>query len=707
MERVRTLSRWLPWLVLAGLVGHAIGALLVPYLAHNALQGGDHPGHLFLARFAREHLFPFATGWNDRLWLGFAQDELYPPLVHVLTGLLGGLIGDAAALKLLVATALLSLFPAGYALGRAHGLARAAAAALACLVWAVGALSSRHTGTSLAYGANLESTFSGGMIVAAAGWPLLLWSIALLARGHGEGVREGETGGAALSVPAALVLSLTLLTHLVAGLLAALYLLCRAGAALIGDRARARDLLRRYAATGLAAAFLAAFWLLPLLLRRGLISAAPIGLRWTPVEILTFAAGPVLALAAAWRARSEERARAWALFGLALALLVLLVDRAELATHAYRFLPALWLVGAVAIGLLAARIPWLSALVAAGLVVVLLPGARLALRGNPPLVLGDLPALGDHTRTFVAVGEGHAAGYQALPHAFAEATGSGVSHGISVESAALNYAVFNTTQELDRGLPIWSVYPPAAPPLDGDARQAARWLRKLRHLGFTHLLTDLRPDRLLGAAAGSVRELGEVGSYPVRVRARPDRDRFEDGRFRFVLYELPETALVAALPELPKVISPERFEEAARLLWLQSDPETVVVDESPPPDAAPAGPETTVSEPAIVRSGPNWSVTVRVAAPTAVPLLVRVPWHPNWRATADGEPIPVSRATPGLVLLYGRGEVRLAWRHRAPAWIGLALSALSAALLVAVVAARRRRRGTYPRSSAQPTAASG
>lgn len=674
----RRLLTALPWILLASLVVHGVLALVLPYFVHHHLQTGDHPGHLFLASFARERLLPSGIGWNERLWLGFPQDELYPPLAHLVAGLLGGLLGDSVALKLLVAGALLAVFPAGYRLGRAHGLDRAASAGLAALLWAVGFVSSEIVGTDLAYGVNVESTFRAGMVVAALGWPLLLFTLALLAPAP-----RPERGP--LPVAAAALLALTLLTHLVAGVVAALYLAVRLAVAVLAERRAGRPTRPAvvwYAGAGAIAFLLAAFWVVPFLLRRDLISAEAIGLRWTTGEVVSLAVPPLLALAAAWVARTRETVALAAWVAL-VALAAVVVDRADLPTHAYRFLPVVWGTGAVALGLLLRRAPWLPALLAVAFVLTTRADVERTARGNPLLTIAPPTELTPTTRTLVAIGAGHAPGYQVVSHLWAQQVGA-ASHGISVESAGNNRAIFNVLRELDATAPIWSVYPAAAPPLDGDARRADRWLRKLRHLGFSHVLTDLRLEPLLGDVASQVTALGVAATSPVPTLGASAVDagtryHVRDGRIAYMLYEISDVHLVEPLRTLPEVVPQERFLASSELTWLQGDPQHVVTDAPPPADAVPARPWTLVSP-----LGVAWErsfVRFHVESAEPVPLLVRLAWHPGWEATADGQPIAVHRASPSLLLVYGKGLIELHWRSGPGASAGLALSVLALALL--------------------------
>lgn len=690
---LRRADELIPALAFALLAGHALIFLIIPYWTGHTLLEGDTPGHLFLAHVVREQLLPWMSGWNDGLWLGFPQDQLYPPLGHVAVGLLGALVEDETALRLLVTLALVAVFSTAFALGRRLGLSRWGAMALSALVWVVGTLSATHMGTDLAYGMNLESTLSAGMVVAGFGLPLLLATLAAMSAGP-----DRRRHGRLLAVAA--LLALTLLTHFVAGLAAILFLGCRTLVAVSGPASRRREALRWYVGGGVVAAALAAFWWAPLVWHRSLISAEPIGLRWTPAEVASLAAALIFAVAGWWFSRrrgtpDEREARAaWALFTVLVAAATVLVDRLELGTHAYRFLPLVWVGGAVGLGLLFRAIPSLAGLVAIGAFFALYPGAQLPAPDRTDMELQRPPrVLPEASRVLVAVPEGHSPGYQYVQHRVALWEGVSASHGISVESARTNAAIFNVLQEAHRDIPIWSVYPPAAPPLDGDAQRGDRWLRKVRQLGFTHVLTDLDLGTLLGTAAEQLVDVATVGSYPAPIQASAmwglpfhlNRTGVELHLYAFVT----PPPLATALEEAPEVVAPELFERAAMAHWLQGAPEHVVTDAAVAATAPVATPDTTVRVERVRRH----AVFLDVDAPHPVPVLVRVAWHPAWRATSDAGPLEVYRASPSFILVYGHGAISLVWEHDAVTWAGAGVSALAwLSMIVAAVAAGLRRR---------------
>lgn len=142
-----------------------------------------------------------------------------------------------------------------------------------------------------------------------------------------------------------------------------------------------------------------------------------------------------------------------------------------------------------------------------------------------------------------------------------------------------------------------------------------------------------------------------------------------------------------------------------------------------PDDREPAVPATAVGERGRHRlwriAGPvdpvpedgRLVLDVDVARPTTVG--VAASWHPRWRATVDGEPVPVARTNAGTMAVNvdrGQHEVELRYVPFPHTWVLVVLGALGlAGLATAPARARRpgrsRRRPRRPPSPAPPRSA--
>jgi hypothetical protein len=214
-------------------------------------------------------------------------------------------------------------------------------------------------------------------------------------------------------------------------------------------------------------------------------------------------------------------------------------------------------------------------------------------------------------------------------------------------------------------------------------------LARLRLLNVSHVIAV--SDRLaseLDARAGVVREarvppytvfrVADPGAGYVEPLAfapvRSPRDGWRDQAFRWFSRKPPNRAVLVFTDD-------PRFDVVAADPW------------APPPERPlPAGVEVTETFEAE-------SIRITTSRP-GHPLLLKVSYHPRWRAEgADGPYL----ASPGFMLVVPRQrEVRLVYAARTGSdWLGLGLAAVAVAL-AAALAARARRSAPVPASAGAP-----
>jgi len=144
------------------------------------------------------------------------------------------------------------------------------------------------------------------------------------------------------------------------------------------------------------------------------------------------------------------------------------------------------------------------------------------------------------------------------------------------------------------------------------------------------------------------------------------------GQVMVSLYALPPAPWVTPLSTLPEVVPEGAFAAVSDHFWLQGDPAAVLTDRPLAPTTGPAGPDVAVRDLVVSRDGARLQFYVDSPSPVAV--LVRVAYHSGWHATVSGEPTAVRRATPGLVLIEGRGAVTLEFRRSPATVVGASVS---------------------------------
>ncbi|GEJ58603.1 YfhO family protein [Anaeromyxobacter diazotrophicus] len=162
-------------------------------------------------------------------------------------------------------------------------------------------------------------------------------------------------------------------------------------------------------------------------------------------------------------------------------------------------------------------------------------------------------------------------------------------------------------------------------------------------------------------------------------------------------YDLPTFAYAA--PALPRVFwtgawttaGDAELREGGALLAAARGDRAVLAPETPLPRLATGAPEGPLAARAVRADG--GAVEATVTAPRPGLAVVLDPWFPGWTATVDGAPAPLARADYAFMAVpvpAGEHVVRLAYR---PTQLGrgVAVGALTAALLAAALAWRRLR----------------
>jgi len=235
--------------VLAALTIFVIWQLQPSQLLSRSLpSGGDMGAHVWQPAFLRDHLLPHGrlTGWAPDWYAGFPSLVFYFPLPSLMVVLLGTLLPYGMAFKLVSVLGLVTLPVAAFCFARLLGMRDPLPAGLA-----VATLPYLFDRTITIYGGNIASTLAGEFSFSIS-LSLALVFLGVFARGLEDGRHRSL---------AAVLLALTALCHVVPAMFAV------AGAVLLLLFRLDRHRLR-WAAPALATAgALAAFWVVPFVLR--------------------------------------------------------------------------------------------------------------------------------------------------------------------------------------------------------------------------------------------------------------------------------------------------------------------------------------------------------------------------------------------------------------------------------------------------------
>lgn len=687
-------TRWAPWLVLA-----LIYAWLVPtvafYLLFNNLLKGDGAGHLFLIEFAALEVLPFTSHWCHRVWGGFSAGHLYPPLFHYLAAMFSLLLGPLFSAKALASLVWLATPVAG--LLTARKLTKdplEQGAVLAALMLGLN-LPSSVLGTGLALGANMQSAMENGMLPSSLGaltFLLYLWSILPSVSGDSHDRKPPL----ACALPA-MLLGATVLSHAVWGLVAAICTVVVATrdcvAASPGKR---RAVFTRWGLiVGLGFAVSGVFSI-PFLVHRALVSPIFLPSHWSWAIWLPFAAMAMLALL--YRRNLAPSVTTVSVCALAVVLPVPLAEAAEIPFHLFRLtIPAAMLCLPVLALLLQRAIPrvggWVGIVLTVGGLVATVPAAHIHPKGNPGMDPPQLDGLAGHGESVMVLSkDGHTPGYHALPYLTATAGPAGVSHGISVESAAHGLITFRMLSKLDPEVFVWGVNTAQTASLSMLDPAGQFTDAQMDALHLSHILTDRRlrlSPRWKRSAKPVATFRNHFWTTPEAVhRLRTDHFVSRDGRqLEFYLYSSTSSSLVRSDRRFVGV--PQELFPKAQYAWFASGAG------EPVPAVVPLGEyehcaDVSISDAALL-PGPEVAFEVLGGqSSTSCPIWVKSAWHPHWELQGEAGQGPF-RAGAGMLVLARPGAVRLTFKRGACDFLGIAatLAGLLACALLLVVTRRK------------------
>ncbi len=691
-------------------------ATLVPIdllLAPTTAAGGDTASHMLTARYLVETLLPEGRllGWMPGNLAGYPIFQLYFPLPFLVMAVFAPLVGLAVGFKLVTLLGSFLLPLCAYFGFRTLGFRRPTPAIAAVL-----ALPFLLIDTNTVFGGNLPSTLAGEFSYS------LGLSLAILFLGTSfRGLVERR-----LLVVNAILLALIALAHayalLLAGAFSAAHLLW-----LPGFRRNIGYLVRMY---GLAFALIG-FWILPLLGYAEFTSPyrdlwrisswpevlPPILLPLVAVSMIA-AATTLIRLRASSKRSFVVPARVATLVGAGCAGLLLYRLTPLLGAVDVRFLPPVQLLVALAaapaLGVVARRvqpIPASTWLVVG--VTLLWCGAHLGfvpqwMRWNysgferKPLwnaysevqrtLAGDETdprVVFEHTPAHNAAGSIRA--FESLPLF----SGRSTLEGLYIQSSLVTPEIFYLQSEISE---VTSCPLPDYHCARLDPERAAEHLRQFN------------VDRVVARSAAVRTALRKSDQYQLESEVPPyeiHRVRGSDGRYVVPL----ETAPVLLGTDDWKSAYFRWFKRPGSsrtvLVWRRSPDSEDRARFGPPLDRLPARVEGHPLDPGTIgieESIEPHRITIRTDQP-GHPLLIKVSYHPRWRART-GERIYL--ASPGFMLVVPKGpEVVLEFGDPPLVQLGhgSTLFGLAVVLIFAVGGVRRRRR--TPMSGGEPPAHSG
>jgi hypothetical protein len=624
-----------------------ISAFLAFLFWRNPLTVYDAAGHVSLVQTIASDFWPKMSGWNSTELLGWPQGVFYPSLFHWLAAGISFLTGVSTAIKLLISAALVVLPASIYYFAMAFTQDKRWAAIITVVLFALILVFPNFLGTGV------RALFQIGLLSNFFVLPFLFFFLTSL---HKE--RD--------FLLSALLLSVVVLTHLVAAMVAGVYLgLFLVNKYLIGKLTR--RLLVNYLEMLILVAALTAFFWIPFVLNLEYTSVS----RHVSSYFLPNVAVLIISISLIVYSWREKDLNVLTLSKAALFITFLAVIDAFLIRnngtsfvlypfHIYRFQPFAYLLLTAAIIITVSKYikfdRWgftsLGVLFGAlGLIVVLvlaknpvkLPDARFELK-NADVVKGRF--LETFRRT------------ESDPFWYGLQTKLNREN----QNAAWTYGLFtdSTPNGPYFGSLIRSLRPEAYSEGDGIFIET----KTVDQIRITPLLDLFAVNYLINLDYGKEKAIGTF---------RKGKEK------KFYVAEKSADIPIFEVARLPLEPIDKNWEKQVENWWFEAgsiEKLPYLVTDKKLAEAAQKELEKAKAE--IVKTNENQTYfELKIDSEKPVPVLAKISYFPYWKAFQNGEEIPIYHAAPSLMVFEAKGEVELVYKEPTVNRIALFISLIS------------------------------
>lgn len=624
--------------ILVGLSLVFLGLLIIPFWRSNALEIYDSPGHVGLVWFIKEFSWPQFSGWNPFSLSGWPQGIFYPSFFHWLAAGLSFIVSIESAIKILISISILSLpFAVFYTIKNTISKEK---------YW--------YSTTFLILifliilpnflGVGFRGLFQIGLIPNFVSTPVFLIFIGLL---HSQ-FKKGKF------LWTSLIFAVLIMTHLVAAMMAGAYLLIYS--IILWQSGKSQ--LKSFILVIIISALLTSFFWLPFLLNFSFTSLSVHVSSYRLINLILVVAAAIFAFLSVKSKQTETLALSIiAFFVLSIALVdnFLISNAIDLSQktlypfHVYRFQPYAYLVLILASVSLLGNLSWLKVvrgidfrIISLFLLAILL--GYLFIR-NPIVTGSDFKIINDPRLDGRFIESFRRT--ESAPFLYSAQTDLVLDYPTENKWA---YGLFtdSTPNGPYLGSLVRSLRPEAYPEGEGVFIE-------------TKIIDEKNIQKALDLyGINFVLNLDEVGKGT-------DIGRWTFGNLQknYSVEKVSETTLVE-VPSLQLERIESNFEEKV-LAWWDSEEEwdTLPFLSKSNVDLPTIDKETKVE---IVEHNKDWTeMKISIGSEAPQPVLIKFSYFPWWKATANGENVPIYRVAPNQMLIFANGEVELEYKE--PIWL--------------------------------------
>jgi len=629
----------------AFLYGFLIFKLLLPFFLFNKLASWDLAGLYFSVWYQKYFLLPHIVGWNKFFFLGYAQNQFYPPLFSYLGAILSFLMPVNIAVKTLFSATILAIPASFYYFAKSLNFSRNRSAILALLMTSILFL---FPGSL--YGGNMHATFNIGLVTHALGMALFFFY---------WGSLERNFGSRRFAAPSLLFAGI-ILTHIIASFAAAFLLLAYAIC-----RMRNKGSLRFFIEHGTLTFLLTAFWTIPFIAKSGWLEAYPVGkVLYTNIFMfLSFIYILYLCYS------GKEKFLSIGFFVLILVMFAALSDTFfTLPVHFYRFMMYLHvLVPVVCFSIEEKQSRWLMWVFLIIGMLFILTAEPINAEGPPSAsIIKEKNQI--EGRIFIMAPYSRESSPHMLQHMIPMKLESPALRGLYIESAKNAKYIFDIENQLALGdSVVWGTY------VNYDLIS-----------NDTRVIEDILPYQLdlLGVkSAVSWKSYSSDWKAKEEIAYSPGSSPKHVGNYTYYLYDIGNKGgLIEVLNYTPRFLSEDWEFKTSRWFLSEDIKNGVFANERTPAFKGTGREKIQILE----ESKRQDYIKFNVESQNPVPILVKISAFPNWKAYQNGKELKIYMASPYLMLIYGKGEIELVYEKLLVDKISILLSGIGIILILLI-----------------------
>lgn len=622
--------------------------LIIHFLRYNNLQIWDIFGHYFSATYVKEYLFPRPTGWNPFFFLGFPLNQFYGPLYSYLGAALGFVVGIELAFKLILITSLILMPVSFYYFARKFEFSKLKSSIIMLSMWAILFINPQQMGEHMPFGGDMYTTFNIGIITNAVALMLLFFYLGKI----NESFKNKK-----YIIPS-ILFSLIILMHPYVAVIAFICFL-----AIFITKTKIKKYFPFTIKHLILTFLLTAFWTIPFLAKISYTRSFQVPFNFSAQSSLILISIIIALIYLIYYKKQTNIVPIGILVAIFMIFILIANNILQLPIQFQRFSLFLYLlVPIIVVSLFKEnrKIIFLIIIIVS-IFIILFNIGSLHPEGS-----GNLPQFKEIPKVDGRILVIASPRDEPSPHVYQQLvpleSKNFAVKGLFIESAINNPLIMSLERELDNDSFAWGVV------------LNEPYIRTLN-------ISDILPYQL---NLFDINYIFSSSEPPIKSEKINEISFFEtynnntSMNLSYSLYKVGNSSLIEVLNYTPRVIK-EYWDVRVGKWFLTEDIKNGILVNEQVLNVTGTGNETVEI---LEMSKTQEYIKFRVNSTKDVPILIKISEFPNWKAYSNDEELKIYRASPYLMLIYGKGVIELKYENLFVDKLGMFLTFLGIIFLV-------------------------